>query len=136
MPEETPSVSAEQGQASAKSGNGTVLFKAIDPQGFEISLNLQTWEKHILVGHPEMGDLLELIKKTVVEPEIIQQSPRQPTSYYNYRLAGRKDLRRDDLFGVVIVNRDDESKTGFIKTAHLVDKLREGENIAWFSRTS
>lgn len=81
-----------------------------------------------------MIDLLDLVEMTVAEPEIIQQSPRQPTTYYYYRMTGRKVFRRGDLFVTVVVRRDDQSKTGLVKTAHLVEKLRQGENIVWFSR--
>jgi hypothetical protein len=140
MPEEPPSARPEEDQgqipAPVKTGYGMELFKAKDPQGFEISLGVETWETHILARHPEMADLLDMVMKTVLEPEVIQQSPRQPTTYYYYRLSGRKIFRRDDLFAMVIVNRDNESKTGFVKTAHLVDKLKGAENIVWFNRTS
>ena len=134
MAEEKPPLRRHE-ERSAKAGNSHELFRATDPLGFEITLHLDTWEKHILVGHPEMAELLDLVKKTIVEPEVIQQSPRQPTTHYYYRLAGRRVLRQDDLFVIVVASRDDESKTGFIKTAHLVDKLREGGNILWFKRS-
>src|SRR5207248_11623311 len=89
--EETPPQRARQ-ERTAKAGNIHELFRATDPHGFEITLHLDTWEKHILVGHPEMVGLLDLVKKTIVEPEVIQQSSRQATTHYYYRLAGRRVL--------------------------------------------
>ncbi|HUY12972.1 MAG TPA: hypothetical protein VMX16_04970, partial [Terriglobia bacterium] len=118
-----------------KAGNGKGVLAEFDPQGFKICLHLDTWEKHIIIGHPEMRDKLDLIAKTICEPEIIQQSPSVPTTYFYYRMTGRTQYRRNDLYVIVVVHRDESTKTGFIKTAHLVDKLHRGENIVWFKRT-
>ena len=113
----------------------TIEVQVVDPQGFTIYLYRHTWERHILRNHPDMVELLDLVTKTLAEPEVIQQAPQEPTTHYYYRLAGRRLLRRDDLFVAVVVSRDAETRTGFVKTAHLVNQLRRSEDIVWFKRT-
>jgi hypothetical protein len=132
--DDSAKIHADEGGGSQKRSNGKILFSEKDPQGFQIRLELDTWHDHITLRHPEMRDKLDLVKMTIIEPEAIQQSPREPSTYYYYRLSGRKVFRRDDLFVIAVVHRDNGSQTGFIKTAHLVDSFRRGENFVWFKR--
>jgi len=115
-----------------KAGDDKDILRARDPEGFEIRLYLNTWEKRITRGHPDMADKLELVAKTIEQPEIIQQSGQEATTFCYYRLTGRTIFKRDDLYVLVVVHRDDAGKTGFVKTAHLTPRLRAGGNIIWF----
>jgi hypothetical protein len=104
-----------------------------DPQGYEIKLDLDRWEKHIIVGHPEIKNYLELIGTTLAEPEVIKHSPVQDETYFYYRMSGKMFHRKNDIYLSVIVQRSEETKKGFVKTAHLVKKMHEGD-VVWMKR--
>jgi len=116
-------------------GNGKSLFKVKDPEGYEISLDIDTWELHIIVRHPEMKNCLDLVKRTVESPEVVQQSPDARETCFYYRLSGKRLLRRTDLYVSVVVNRNNEEKTGLVRTAHLTRKIRQGGKTLWLKRT-
>jgi hypothetical protein len=112
-----------------------VLFKVGDPEGFEISLLSETWDRHIVTGHPEMARRLEQVKAAIVEPELIQEEEGRSDSVYYYRLAGEAFYRSRDVYVIVVVRRDPARRTGVVKTAHLVKDLRKkGGRVIWFRR--
>jgi capsid portal protein len=79
--------------------------KITDPQGYEITLSAETWHKHIVRGHVEVGELLDVVLKTLEEPEVIQKDPDFPEVHTYYRLTGRSIFRRNDIYmGVVVEN--------------------------------
>lgn len=128
-----PGVPITPGSA-AKKGNGSTLICVTDPTGCIVSLDVHRWEDHIVKGHPEVNSLLELVKSTAEQPELIQRSATRLSTYYYYRLAGRKLLNSNDLYMSLVVDRNDVTNSGSIRTAHLVPKLRsEGETI-WMNR--
>ncbi|HYL64001.1 MAG TPA: hypothetical protein VE077_15395 [Candidatus Methylomirabilis sp.] len=121
--------------AAPKKANGKdVLLRVTDPEGYEIKLDLDRWEKHIVVGHPEMKDYLDLVAKTLAEPEVIKHSPVQDETYFYYRLTGRSFHRKNDIYMSVVVQRDEETKKGFVKTAHLVKKMNPAGETIWMRR--
>jgi len=128
-----PEASGTESAQVKPNGKGALL-RVTDPQGFEIRLDLDTWEKHITVGHPEMKDYLELLSKTLSEPEVIQRSPLQPETHFYYRLTGRTFHKRNDIYLSAVVHRSEETKTGFVKTAHLVKKIRKEGETVWLKR--
>jgi hypothetical protein len=118
---------------AAPKTNGPWLLSLRDPNGYEITLDVETWEQHVHVEHPEMT--LEDITRAVREPELIQRELGSPNSFYYYRLRGRAFYRRNDVYILVVVHRQDDSKSGVIRTAHLVKELRrKGGEIVWLNR--
>jgi hypothetical protein len=90
MAEEAPQFDASAPVRAAKKGNGKDALLCIkDPESFEIKLDLDTWDKHIIVGHPEIKEYLEKVCATISEPEVIQRSPTQAETFMYYRLTGR-----------------------------------------------
>jgi len=86
--------------------------------------------------HPEMKAYLEQVRSTIEQPQLIQGSARSPTTaYYYHRLAGRGPKSTDYYVGVV-VDRNEETHTGFVKTAHLLRNLRtDGGKILWLKKS-
>ena len=119
--------------APSKANGKDALIRVTDPQGYEIKLDLDRWEKHIIVGHPEIKNYLELIGTTLAEPEVIKHSPVQDETYFYYRMSGKAFHRKNDIYLSVIVQRSEETKNGFVKTAHLVKKMHEGD-VVWMKR--
>jgi hypothetical protein len=118
-----------------KGGNGHVAFTVEDPQGYQVVLDLNAWEKHIVANHPEMRDLLDLLASTIEQPELIQRSSVSIETHYYYRLTGRSVLRRDDIYVNAVVHRDENSRTGFVKTAFLVQRVRREGDCIWMKRS-
>lgn len=128
MSKETPASST----SVTKSGNGTSLFHVLDPEGYEIVLEIDRWD-HIVDGHPEIKPLFDLVQETVKAPELILQDSCRKETHYYYRLSGRRLLRRDDLYLVAVVRRSDADKNGTVRTAYLVKEVRKGV-LVWLKR--
>jgi hypothetical protein len=128
----TPGLPAAAGAAAGKKANGHTLICVTDPLGYTITLDMQTWEDHIVKRHSEMRQFEDLIALTAQKPQLIQRSQSGTTCYY-YRLTGRTFYRSNDLYLSLVVSRNEETKSGTIRTAHLVKQVRsEGETI-WMS---
>lgn len=131
QPEQTTSEAKSPGPAKS---NGKDIY-IVDPNGFTVSLSMQTWEKHIIAGHPELRDLLNIVTQTLQEPEIVIESASQEGIFLYYRLTGRRILRHNDLFMAVVVRRDKQTKTGIVKTAYVTKETKkEGGKLVWFKR--
>jgi len=50
------------------------LFEVIDKRGIMVICEKSQWKIHIVGGHPEVEDKLEIIKNTIINPDIIYQS--------------------------------------------------------------
>jgi hypothetical protein len=131
MPKEAPAPVPATSPLPTKA-NGTSVFHVLDPEGFEIVLEIERWE-HIVDGHPEVKPLLDLVQETVTKPELILQDGCRKETHYYYRLTGRRLLRRDDLYLVAVVRRSTTEKNGNVRTAYLVKEFRKGVLI-WLKR--
>ena len=72
----------------------------------------------------------DLIAVTAESPEFIQRSESGSTYYY-YRLTGRKFYKSEDLYVTLVVGVNDQTKSGKIRTAHLVEHVRKKGDIVW-----
>jgi len=54
------------------------LFEITDKRGILVICEEAQWKHHIINGHPEVEDKLELVKETVRDPDIIYQSEDDP----------------------------------------------------------
>lgn len=125
----------EPSQPGSKKGtNGKYLFQATDPQGFEISLDVETWENHIMPRHPEVEKFFDLLARVISDPQLIRRSSNQGETYYYYRLTGRSFARAQDIYLSIVVRRDEEAKTGVVKTAHLLKEVHREANTVWMKR--
>ena len=50
------------------------LFEVIDKRGIMVICEKSQWQQHIIGGHPEVEDKLEIVKNTIIDPDIIYQS--------------------------------------------------------------
>ncbi len=119
-------------RAKAKDTPRERLFQLTDPEGYEITLLADTWERHISVHHPEMVRRFEAVKAAISDPDLIQEEQGRPESVYYYRLTGQAFYRSRDVYVIVVVGRDARRRTGKVKTAHLVRELRKkGGRVLW-----
>jgi hypothetical protein len=132
MAEETRPVPGVPRPEPARAGNGTSLLKVRDPLGNTIILDVETWEKHITLRHPEMKEYLESLKVTLEQPILIQRAPVGGSTCFYYRLTGRNFHKYKDVFIGVVVELPEGSQLGRVKTAHLLRQLRKQEGeILW-----
>ena len=57
-----------------------ILFNATDPLGNKIKLLKETFEKHIIIRHPEMKDHIEDIERAVKHPLYIGSGTKSKNS--------------------------------------------------------
>lgn len=125
-----PGLPQAGGEAPRKS-NGTSLLHCSDPQGYDIKLSVCTWENHICKRHPEMAKRLDQVRETISNPDYIQGKSDSNTCFY-YKLTGERLLKSEDLYIGVVIARNEEHKTGVVKTCHLLKKVRpSGDTILW-----
>jgi hypothetical protein len=116
---------------TAKTGNGSTLICTKDPLGFTISLDVHRWEDHIVKRHPEMAGHLDRIRGTIEDPQLIKLSEGSTVAYY-YRLTGRAERKANDVYVLVVVDRNEETKSGVVLTAHLLKTIKADEGrIVW-----
>ena len=136
---QTPQVVPPSGSAApskAKPNGKTVLLTVTDPEGYEITVDLDTWENHIVAGHPEMRECLEILSLTLTEPYVIYRSSKESETHYYYRLTGRSFKKVSDVYLNAVVQRHDETKKGSVKTAFLLKRLRREGQLVWMHRKS
>lgn len=133
MAQGSPPVEPRQPEP-VKGTNGKHLVRSPDPQGYEITLDLATWEEHILKRHPEMGKFFDLLVQVINDPQLIQRSTVQHETHYYYRLTGRAFARANDIYLSLVVKRDEETKTGIVKTAHLLKEVRKEGETVWMRK--
>ena len=88
----------------------------------KITLSDERW-KHITETHPELIDKLDVLKKTLEEPELIKRSVYDEKviliyKYYEHIYNGK--------YMCVVVTLDN----GLVVTAYITDKIKKGE-IIW-----
>lgn len=96
------------------------LFEIKTVLGFSVRTTKTYWDK-ICLKHPELIDKLELIKETLLQPDEIRKSKTDDMVFLFYIEAGRYWLS-------VVAKKENE--VGFLITAYITDKIKEGE-IIW-----
>lgn len=91
-----------------------------DVLGNKIKLTEERWQ-HIISGHPVMKKKLSRIVGTLKAPDVIVKSRREENIWLYH-----KEFKKLPGFVVVIVHHI----RGFIITAYLSEKIKEGE-IIW-----
>jgi hypothetical protein len=57
-----------------------LLWSTSDYYGNQITLGAETWDTHVLMGHPEMSAYGPLVKQTVEQPYEIRESTQSATA--------------------------------------------------------
>jgi hypothetical protein len=97
-----------------------------DPRGKRIFLAKDTWENHILVGHPDLLHSLPEIIETIQKPFPGICSDRfDPDCQIYYGKFKHYYLR--------IVVRFSEKGNGFIMTAYEIFTPKSGDKIIWMN---
>jgi hypothetical protein len=98
---------------------GDYLFEVITPLNITIHTTSEYWNK-LLIKHPELEGKLDDIKRTLEQPSEIRKSKRDELIFLFY-----SESERHWLWAVAKKSGVD----GFLVTAYLTDKIKEGETI-------
>jgi len=114
------------------------LVEAKDPWRQAVTLSEETWEKHIVCEHPEMGamasrdEILSCISQTISNPLYICQDAihsNRRNFYLPFILP--KPYQRSYLKVVVEYRKRWFGLKGYVRTAYSTTALKPGEKIIW-----
>jgi hypothetical protein len=95
-------------------------FKIPTPLGFTVRTSESYWQR-LIVKHPDIADLEELVQQTLASPDEVRQSSRDSGVLLFY-------LARNEKRWVVAVARR-LNGDGFLITAYQTDAIKEEEPI-------
>lgn len=96
-------------------------FKVQSVLDIEIRVTKKHWEKIINIKHPVMEGKEESVKKALGSPVQVRRSKIDPNVHLYYASYRRRYL--------CVVARHEDNR-GFIITAYITDKIKEGE-VVW-----
>lgn len=95
-------------------------FEVKTPLGFVVRATEEYWQK-LLVKHPDLADLEELVEAALQFPDEIRESKRDSSVFLFY-------LQRREKRWVVAVARQVDTD-GFLITAYQTDAIKEGAQL-------
>jgi len=99
--------------------NTKIYFEITTPLGIKIRTTKQYWDYLINIKHRVMKGKEKIVKETLSNPDEIRKSKTDEDVFLYYK-------KIDKLYCVVAKH---EEKGGFLITAYLTDKVKEGERI-------
>lgn len=98
-----------------------MLFEIKTPLGVAVRTTKDYWDTIKTVKHPSIAKYARQVKSTLKNPDQIRKSKQDLSVYLYYKGIGK-------LYVCIVA--DHTSKTeGYIITAYLTDRIKEGEQI-------
>ena len=108
----------------------TILIEMTDPRDKNVILYEETWENHIIDGHPEMEDSFNTLVETIKNPDFIREG-RNPKSEELY-VKITENQSTTVYTGVFVATRDiPSSDHTIVTTAYIGDDSPRKGNIKW-----
>lgn len=98
-----------------------LLFKVKTPTGVLIHTTKEYWQRIITTKHPSIAKHENQVKDVLENPHEIRRSKQDVRVYLYYKNIGK-------LYVCVVAGHITE-KAGYIITAYLTDRIKEGEQI-------
>jgi len=98
-----------------------VIFEVISVLGAKIQLEEEQWSKIVKDKHPVMRGKEVLVKDTLTSTDFVRRSKKTKDVFLYYK--------KSNNYYICVVVRHKENKEGFIMTAYLTDRIKEGEEI-------
>lgn len=95
-------------------------FTVQTPLGITVSTTSQYWKIITEIKHPSIKGQESKLKETLMNPDIIRKSSKDPNVLLFYRHFAR-------IYLCVVIKRLEE--TGFIVTAYFTENIKEGEHL-------
>ena len=98
-----------------------VLFEIETPLGVNIRTTTAYWQTITTTKHPSIAKYTAKVKEALANPDEIRKSKQDSKVHLYYKNIGK-------LFVCVVADHLDK-KEGYIITAYLTDRVKEGERI-------
>ena len=98
-----------------------VYFEVETPLGIKIRTTYDYWKKIITIKHPIIAKYESQVKGSLARPTEIRRSKQDPRVHLYYKNIG-------NIYVCTVCDHFDK-KNGYIITAYLTKKIREGEKI-------
>jgi len=99
----------------------TILFEIPTLLNLSVRITVAYWEQISAIKHPIMKNELESVKSTIILPDEIRQSRYDSKVFLFYK------EKSENRFICVVIKR--LNGDGFIITAYITDKIKQGEKI-------
>ena len=97
------------------------MFVIETPLGVRIRTTKAYWQIIAVTKHPSIAKYVNKVKEALEIPDEIRRSKQDPRVHLYYRYIGK-------LFVCVVADHMERTR-GYIITAYLTDKIKEGEEI-------
>lgn len=98
-----------------------IYFSVQTPKGIIIRTTKSYWVRITTVKHPSIAKYEKQVKKALRNPDEIRKSQQDEKVHLYYKKIGKLHI-------CVVVAHDQETG-GYIITAYLTDRIKEGEQI-------
>lgn len=98
-----------------------MLFEVTSVLGIKVQLEEEQWSKIVQDKHPVMKGKEIVVKDALIATDFVRRSRKAQDVFLYYK--------KSDKYYVCVVVRHKENKEGFIITAYLTDRIKEGEEI-------
>jgi hypothetical protein len=107
---------------------GDVIFEVSSKFSKKVALTKHAYE-HVSERHPEVSGVVELIKQTLVDPQVIRRSMYDDKVWLFYRLFNKTPVGRKYLMvDVKLYNGE-----GTVITSYFTDKIKMGDPV-WMEK--
>ena len=98
-----------------------VYFEVETPLGIKIRTTKDYWKKIVTIKHPIIAKYEAKVKESLKKPTEIRKGKQDPNVHLYYKDLGN--------INVCIVCDHVDNKSGYIITAYLTKRIREGEKV-------
>ena len=96
-----------------------------DYKGTPVILTEECWKGHILLRHPEIKRFLKEVRLVVENPDVWRESEKDENVILYYK-SGIIKGKYSGLYLVVVVRYVENKRKGYVATAYLTRKPKEG----------
>lgn len=96
-------------------------FKTETPLNVTIRTTSEYWQRIITTKHPSIARYEDQVKEALRDPDEIRQSTQDIKVHLYYKSIGK--------INICVVADHIDKKQGYIITAYLTDRIKEGEQI-------
>ena len=98
-----------------------IYFEQETPFGIVIRTTKEYWERIITIKHPSVAKFTNEVKQALREPDQVRRSKRDQQVHLYYKSLGK--------LWVCVVTDHLNKKEGYVITAYLTDRIKEGEPV-------
>lgn len=101
--------------------SGAGYFKVKTPLGITIRTTKEYWQRIINIKHPSIAKYESKVKEALKDPDEVRRSTKDLRVHLYYRSIGK--------VSVCVVADHTDKQSGYMITAYLTDRIKEGETV-------